>query len=114
MRRDGRLWQFRIRDIVDAIERIQSYVADSNFDQFAADRKTLDAIERNFILIGEAARNVPDDVTAKFTNIPWADMRAMRNFVVHVYWGVDPQRVWDTIHTNLPPLAAQLQLLLDS
>lgn len=114
MPREPRLWQFRVRDILDAIARIQTYAADMTFEQFAADRKTLDAIERNFISIGEAARDFPDEVIKEHPEVPWGDMRAMRNFVVHVYWGVDPQRVWDTIHTNLPPLVPQLEKVLQS
>ncbi len=112
MPREPRMWQFRIRDILDAIARIQSYASEQTFEQFAADRKTLDAIERNFISIGEGARNIPNDVVLRWPDVPWADMRAMRNFVVHVYWGIDPKRVWDTIHTNLPPLVIQLEQVL--
>lgn len=112
MPREMRLWQFRLNDILEAIGRIEGYVAGMTFEQFAADRKTLDAVERNFIAIGEAARGVPDEIEVRYSHVPWADMRAMRNFVVHVYWGVDPQRVWDTIRTNLPPLVPQLQDVL--
>jgi uncharacterized protein with HEPN domain len=55
----SRLWKFRIRDILDAIARVQAYVEVMTFEQFRNERKTLDAVERNFILIGEAARQVP-------------------------------------------------------
>jgi uncharacterized protein with HEPN domain len=88
MPREPRLWQFRVRDILDTIGRIDAYVGDMTFEQFAADRRTLDAIERNFISIGEAARAIPEDIIQQFHELPWGDMRAMRNFVVHVYWGV--------------------------
>ena len=114
MPREPRLWQFRVRDILDAIARIQTYAAGMTFEQFALDRKTLDAIERNFISIGEAARDFPDDIIKRHPEVPWGDMRAMRNFVVHVYWGVDAKRVWDTIHTNLPPLVPQLEKVLQT
>jgi uncharacterized protein with HEPN domain len=76
-------------------------------------RKTLDAVERNFILIGEAAGQVPGQIRESFPTIPWRDMSDMRNYVVHQYWGVEAQRIWQTIHHELPPLIAVLKEMLD-
>ncbi len=114
MPRESRLWRFRIQDILGAIRRINEYVEGMTFAQFAGDRKTLDAVERNFIAIGEAARSVPDSIASRYPDIPWADMKAMRNFVVHVYWGIDAHRIWDTIHTNLPAVVPSLERMLEN
>jgi uncharacterized protein with HEPN domain len=81
----SRLWRFRIQDILDAISRIQTYVQNIPPEQFYADRKTLDAVERNFILIDEAASQVPSNIQELFPDVPWRDMRDMRNHVVHQY-----------------------------
>lgn len=108
----SRLWKFRIQDILDAISRIQSYIHSMTFEQFCEDRKTLDAVERNFILIGEAASQVPSNVQESFPDVPWRDMRDMRNYVVHQYWGVEPQRVWDTIRQDFTPLIPMLESVL--
>jgi uncharacterized protein len=97
----SRPWKFRVQDILDAMSRIQDYVENSTFEQFCADRKTLDAVERNFIIIGEAASQVPNRIRDSRPEIPWRDMSDMRNFVVHQYWGVDPLRTRDTINQNL-------------
>lgn len=109
----SRLWRFRLHDILEAIDRIQSYTRGLTYDQFQLDRKTVDAVERNFILIGEAARHVPDEVTGRYPAVPWRNMRDMRNVVVHGYWGVDLERVWDAIQQDLPPLVPLLRQVLE-
>jgi uncharacterized protein with HEPN domain len=77
------------------------------------DRKTVDAVIRNFIIIGEAAGHVPEDVCARHPEISWYEMRGMRNFVVHEYFGVSDRILWDTVQNNLPPLEKQLKELID-
>lgn len=109
----SRLWKFRIQDILDAIARIQAYVKGMTVAQFCEDRKTLDAVERNFILIGEAAGQVPSQIQESFPSVPWRDMSDMRNYVVHKYWGVEHLRLWDTIHQDLPPLIPLLKKVLE-
>jgi uncharacterized protein with HEPN domain len=84
-----RLWKYRITDILDSIKKIENYVDQMQFDDFQKDGKTIDAVIRNFIVIGEAARNIPDEISAKYRNIPWRVMGDMRNFAVHKYWGVE-------------------------
>jgi uncharacterized protein with HEPN domain len=101
-------WALRITDILDSIAAIREFTAGMDYAAFTRDRKTIDAVLRNFTVIGEAARYVPDDVTATFPEIPWQDMRDMRNILMHQYFGVNLRIVWDTIQVNLPPLVPQL------
>jgi len=109
----SRDWAFRINDILAAIASIQSYVADMTYQAFVADRKTVGAVIRNFIVIGEAAAYVPDEICLTHPEIPWLDMRAMRNFVVHEYFGISDKIIWDTIQVNLPPLLPLLRAILE-
>jgi uncharacterized protein with HEPN domain len=109
-----RLWKHRITDILDSINKIQKYVEKMEFDDFRKDEKTIDAVIRNFIVIGEAARNVPDGISAKYPNIPWRVMGDMRNFAVHEYWGVELRTIWKTIQDDLPPLVPILNRVIDS
>ncbi len=109
-----RHWRFCLTDIIEAIAKIQRYVAGMDCKAFLADEKTQDAVVRKFILIGEAARHVPPYIVDKYADVPWQPMRDMRNFAVHVYWGVKPEVIWDTIMHDLPPLAPQLQAILES
>jgi uncharacterized protein with HEPN domain len=76
-------WRLRIEDIVEAAGRIARYVEGKDLAAFTSDDLTLDAVSRCFGIIGEAAAHVPEDVVAAHPEIPWADMRGMRNVVVH-------------------------------
>lgn len=105
-------WRIRIADILDAISAILEFTRGMDHDAFAGDRKTLDAVLRNMTVIGEAASRVPDEVVAGHPEIPWRDMRDMRNILVHEYFGVSTEILWDTVQANLPPLVAPLQTIL--
>ena len=101
-KRDIRLY---IKDISDAVAKIDGYVL--NFQdgrQLKADRKTYDAVMMNFIIIGEAVKKIYDQAENKYPNIEWRDIMAMRNILVHEYWGIDERVVWDTVKKDLPRL----------
>jgi uncharacterized protein with HEPN domain len=107
-------WKFRISDILDAIAAIQEYTDGMDLKRFAGDRKTVDAVVRNFTIIGEAAIRISEQKIAENPEIPWRDMSDMRNFVVHEYFGVSNKILWETIQSDLPPLVPLLQKLLES
>jgi uncharacterized protein with HEPN domain len=107
-------WKLRISDIVEAIENATDYSAGMTFEQFVDDRKTIDAVVRNFIVIGEAASHLSDDFIENHPDLPWREMRDIRNIVVHEYFGVDNLIVWETLQKNLPPLLPLLKDLLKS
>ena len=107
-----RLWEHRVADILDAIGKIQDYVKGMKFADFQSDPKTVDAVIRNFIVIGEAARSVPKEITDKYPGVPWRLMGDMRNFAIHEYWGVELQTIWETIKKDLPPLIPLLDIVL--
>jgi uncharacterized protein with HEPN domain len=79
-------WKFRIQNILDAVGAVQKYTQGMEFKTFTEDRRTVDAVVRNLIIIGEAAVCVPEDICLKHPEVPWYDMRGMRNFVVHEYF----------------------------
>lgn len=108
-----RRWRFRLRHIIEAVEKIQGYVNGMSLEEFLEDPKTSDATLRNLEIIGEAARLVPEYVTSRHQQVPWADMRAMRNIVAHEYDRVNLSTVWDTVHNDLPPLVPLLLQLLE-
>ncbi len=84
-----------------------------DLDAFGNDPRTIRAIELDFIIIGEAANAIPDEVAAQYAHIPWMIMKAMRNRLVHVYFSVAPQILWETIQQDLPPVKILLNQLLD-
>ena len=108
MSRDNR---FRLQDILDAIDRISSYVEGMTYEDFLADRKTQDAVTRNVEIIGEAARSLSEQFKQEHSSIPWQDIVGMRNVIVHHYFGILPDVVWDVIENELPSLRSQLAKL---
>jgi len=77
----------RIQDILDAIAKIQRYTQGMTLEAFSIDEKTIDAVVRNFIIIGEAASQVSQDLRDRYAAVPWLVMRNMRNVLTHVYFG---------------------------
>ena len=107
-----RNWRDRIRDILDAIAEIQKFTRGMVFESFCEDDKAIRAVEMNFIIIGEAANQIPGEIEEKYTTIPWNLMRSIRNRIVHAYFEVDEKLMWDTIQNDLPPLLPELEKLL--
>ncbi|MFA6970189.1 MAG: DUF86 domain-containing protein [Gallionella sp.] len=102
--------------ILEAIVRIHLYIEDMSEVAFLEDRKTQDAVIRNFEIIGEAAHNI-ERYHAQFavdhSDVPWSVVYTMRNRVSHGYFQVDLEIVWKTIHTDLPELHAKIRKLLE-
>ena len=105
-------WRLRIEDILEAAGRIARYVSGKDLAAFRSDDLTLDAVSRCFGIIGEAAMHVPKDVVAAHPDIPWAEMRGMRNIVVHEYFGVTEETLWKTATEDLPTVIEPLRQLL--
>ncbi len=89
-------------DLILSMSRISEYIADHTLDSFCEDHKTIDAVVRNFEIIGEAAKKLPDEITIKYTDVPWAEMYLLRNKVIHEYFGVDYEIIWDVARNYLP------------
>jgi uncharacterized protein with HEPN domain len=101
----------RIQDILNAIDSIQRRTADIDFEQFSQDETIAKAVLYDLIIIGEAAINVPADVQAISSELPWRLMSDMRNIMAHEYFQVNLRVTWSTIQNNLPPLIHPLQQL---
>ena len=100
-----------ILDMLDAAYRIQTYTEGLDFDGFVNDQKTLDAVERNFEIIGEASTRIHPDFQIEHSGIPWKHLRGYRNRLIHEYFGVDYQIVWEIIQHELGELIEQLEEL---
>jgi uncharacterized protein with HEPN domain len=99
----------RLRDILAAIAKIRRYTAGMDFRAFADDEKTIDAVIRNFAVIGEAANHLSDDYIGRHSGIPWDEMRGMRNVIIHEYFGVSMEIIWETIQGDLPAVEESLR-----
>lgn len=81
MKKENRSYKLYLEDIQLAMERITEYIAEYTFSDFKEDYKTVDAVIRNFEIIGEASKNLPDNLKEKFPNLPWKEMYVLRNRV---------------------------------
>ncbi|MDR2650769.1 MAG: DUF86 domain-containing protein [Prevotellaceae bacterium] len=88
-------------DILTAIDRIFEYTKDYDFIRFKQDYKTVDAVIRNFEIIGEAAKNIPETIKKQYPDVPWNEMYSLRNRISHAYFGVDYDIIWDIIANYL-------------
>ena len=111
--RADRLVDDTLNDILSAAEKAIEFVAGMSPDDLAADDRTEFAVIKALEIVGEAARRVPDSFRDSHSQIPWREMAAMRDKLVHDYFGVDLEVVWRTIHEDLPPLVAALRSLID-
>ena len=99
--RDYRLF---LNDILESIEKIEKYTGHITFKDFKNNQMIIDAVVRNFIIIGEASTNIPPEMHNKYSKIPWKKMKSMRNIVVHEYFGVKLNTTWNTAKKSLPKL----------
>jgi len=102
----------QLDDILQAITFIREYVKDMEYKAFEADRKTQDAVIRNLEIIGEAARTIPDEVRDKAAEIEWYKIIALRNILIHEYFGVNLKIVWDVIQNKLDAVESTCRRLL--
>ncbi|MBI4339908.1 MAG: DUF86 domain-containing protein [Chloroflexi bacterium] len=112
MSSSARLWTYRLRHIIDAIQLIQQFTAEVTYDGFVESAVTIAAVIRYLEIIGEAARYLPQEVIDRNSHIPWAKMRAMRNILIHEYDRVNLPIIWSTATSDLPPLLPLLRALL--
>jgi uncharacterized protein with HEPN domain len=111
MSRDAALY---ISDLIESVTRIMDYTDGVSREQLDDDHEKVDAIIRNFEVLGIAARNLPDEVKERYSDIPWNDIVSLRNKVAHEYFAINLDIIWQTIKEDLPTLKHQLaQLTLD-
>ncbi|WP_027881936.1 HepT-like ribonuclease domain-containing protein [Meiothermus rufus] len=109
MSRNVRLY---LEDIRESCARIRRYTAGFDFERFVADEKTVDAVVRNLIVIGEAVKNLPLDFRQRHPAIEWRKIAGLRDIVVHEYFGIDEDVLWDVIQTRIPKLEKAIDAIL--
>lgn len=102
-----------LEDIVLSMKRVQEYIEGLDFQHFKWDYKTVDAVIRNFEIIGEAAKNLPNQIKDNYPSIPWEEMYRLRNRISHEYFGIDYEIIWDIVTRHLPSNFIDVQAALD-
>ena len=95
------------------MSRIAEYIEGFSFTDFKRDYKTVDAVIRNFEVIGEASKNLPIEIKTKYPEVPWDEMYLLRNKVSHEYFGIDYEIIWDVAKNYLPENKLQIDSILD-
>lgn len=93
-----------LRHIIDAVEKIERYLADTSYKSFSENDMLIDAVVRELEIIGEAAGNISTSFHKKYPEVPWSKMIGMRNRLIHEYFGVNKKVVWETCITDLKEL----------
>lgn len=103
-----------LEDILTAIEKIEKYTKDLSLKEFCKNDMAVDAVIRNFEVIGEATRNIPAEITVKYPFVEWKEAMGFRNVLIHDYFGIDLEAVWDTIRNNVPSFKENILKVLES
>ena len=100
-----------VEDIIDSGNKILVYTESMSFEEFISDNKTVDAVIRNFEIIGEAANRLPEEFKDDHPNIDWNRIRGFRNRIIHDYFGIDYSIVWQIKKLFLPELLEKIKKL---
>ncbi len=105
--------QVYLRHILDAVEKIETYLGSQTYEFFSNNDMMIDAVVRELEIVGEATSHLSNQLRASHPEIPWRDAIDMRNFLIHEYFGVRTHVVWDTCKEDLPKLKKLIDDLID-
>jgi uncharacterized protein with HEPN domain len=100
--------QLYVNDILVSCDKILRYTAGLSFEDFIDDERTFDAVIRNLQLIGEAVKNLPDDLCDLYSEVEWRKIAGLRNILVHAYFTVENEIIWDVVQSKIPTLRASI------
>ncbi|MBO8172347.1 MAG: DUF86 domain-containing protein [Bacillaceae bacterium] len=109
MRRRNKLY---LKDILQSMEKIDTYTRGLDYDTFMADEMRKDAVIRNLEIIGEAAKHVSHDIKKRYPDVPWNRMVGLRNDLIHEYYELDPHILWQVITVNIPDTKPWIEQIL--
>ena len=100
-------------DILESISKIKAYTQSMGYSEFIRDEKTKDAVLRNHEIMGEATKNIPDEVKEKYLEVNWKSIARMRDKLIHEYFGVSTPIVWETMESDIPVFEGQIEKILE-
>ena len=109
MSRETRLF---LEDIVESCDKIGRYTLGLKFEQFRDSELVVDAVARNLELVGEASKGVPNELRTRYPDVPWRKMAGLRDVIVHGYFRVDVQLLWDIVQRDVPTVRQKIAAIL--
>jgi len=110
----NRDYNLYLEDMLTSMLRIEEYIGEMKFREFKMNYMIVDAIIRNFEIIGEASKSLPLELKNKYPEIPWKKMYGLRNLIAHEYFGIDHEMIWEIAKNNLPQNAIDLRKIIDN
>jgi len=109
----SREWKFYLEDMAGSCRKILRFIDGMSMEEFVADERTYDAVVRNIEIIGEAAKNVPEEAPTVLPDIEWRKAAGMRDMLAHAYFGIDNDILWDVVCNKIPELLAAIDSFYD-
>ena len=110
----NRDYNLYLEDMLTSMLRIEEYIGEMKFKEFKMNYMIVDAIIRNFEIIGEASKSLPLELKNKYPEIPWKKMYGLRNLIAHEYFGIDHEMIWEIAKNNLPQNAIDLRKIINA
>ena len=101
-----------IKDILQNMQDAEDFIRGMSFANFETDKRTFNAVVRSLEVIGEAAKNVPEEVRSKYPSVPWKEMAGLRDKVIHFYFGVNREVVWIAVKDRIPSIKPLIEQIL--
>jgi uncharacterized protein with HEPN domain len=111
-KKPDRKYSLYLEDMLLSMKRIEEYIQDLDFEQFKRNYIKVDAVVRNFQVIGEAANNIPKNIQEKYPQIPWQKMYGLRNLIAHEYFGIDYEILWEIARNQLSKNLEDMEIIV--
>jgi len=109
-----RSYRLFVEDILESVDKIERYVKGISYGNFVENEMIIDAVIRNLEVIGEASKNIPENIREQYTTIPWRRIIGLRNIMIHGYFGIDLSIIWEIITKNLPETKPSIVEMLNN